>query len=804
MGTVPYVLSMAQADAFAQGAPAAPPSPLSPDGEAGHDEVFAIPARLAAGVCALIYAALTVVLGRHLLANLGSTVAHDAGDPLLTAAILKWNATHWPLSDAWWQFPIFHPTRDTMAFSEHLLGLSAVASPIYWFTRDTLVTANLATLLTYPLSALAMYALVFRLTRSVAGAFIAGLAFGFAPYRVSQLPHVQMLAAFWAPLALLGLHAYIETRRRRWLVLYGTTWMLQGAANGYALVFFSVLIALWVVWFVVLRWDWRACVGIAAATFVGAVPLVPILYEYIVVHARHGFERSLAEIQGFSADVSAVLCAPADLSLWGWLRVMCRSEGELFPGVCVIGLWAVAIARSLGRFSGMTAPGRSRVLTLLVRLLIIVGLIYSAIVVSVVLLGPWRIDWAFLKISTSSARKPALIAAACLVGVLLLSPFVRSTVRRSSTIGFYLLASVITWLMTLGPTITFMGVPSGYEGPFKWLLVLPGTTGLRVPARFWLMTMLCLSVVAGISVADLLRGRSRRLAAIVTLVVALGVLGDGWNGSIPAVAASSAIPGEELMRRATVLELPADGSFLDIAAVFRAVQGGWNTINGYSGWQPSYYFALIGASRDESSDVFTPFQRLGEVRVLVKSEATRLQALVERQPGARLVAQNTSLAQYRLPRLELTASEVAGQRIPIRELRSECSTTYLGAMKDGDEQTLWQCALTDERQPLIVDLGTTTTVSAIVHSIGKQFWLYPKAVEIETSEDGQTWLPARSGSVRHDVMIAGMRDAALLRVVLAFPPRPARYLRLRGTPGDPQFPWTIAELEVWPEARGIR
>jgi hypothetical protein len=234
------------------------------------------------------------------------------------------------------------------------------------------------------------------------------------------------------------------------------------------------------------------------------------------------------------------------------------------------------------------------------------------------------------------------------------------------------------------------------------------------------------------------------------------------------------------------------------------VQGGWNTINGYSGWQPSYYFALIGASRDESSDVFTPFQRLGEVRVLVKSEATRLQALVERQPGARLVAQNTSLAQYRLPRLELTASEVAGQRIPIRELRSECSTTYLGAMKDGDEQTLWQCALTDERQPLIVDLGTTTTVSAIVHSIGKQFWLYPKAVEIETSEDGQTWLPARSGSVRHDVMIAGMRDAALLRVVLAFPPRPARYLRLRGTPGEPQFPWTIAELEVWPEARGIR
>ena len=157
--------------------------------------------RLAAIGTTLLYVAITAFLGRHLLSNLSTTVAHDAGDPLLTAALLKWNATHWPLTDAWWQLPIFLPTRDTMAFSEHLLGISAVASPIYWMARDTLVTSNLVTLLTYPLCAMAMYALVFRLSGSVAAALVAGLAYGFAPYRVSQLPHIQMLAAFWAPLA---------------------------------------------------------------------------------------------------------------------------------------------------------------------------------------------------------------------------------------------------------------------------------------------------------------------------------------------------------------------------------------------------------------------------------------------------------------------------------------------------------------------------------------------------------------------------------------------------------------------------
>jgi hypothetical protein len=759
--------------------------------------------RLAAIGTTLLYVAITAFLGRHVLAHLGSTIIHDAGDPLLTAAILKWNATHWPMTDAWWQMPIFYPTRDTMAFSEHLLGLSAIASPIYWITRDTLVTSNLATLLTFPLCAMAMYALVFRLSGgSVAAALVAGLAYGFAPFRISQLPHVQMLASFWAPLALLALHEYIDTRRARWLVLYGAAWMLQGAANGYALVFFSVLVGLWVVWFVLLRRDWRALVGIAVATIVAAMPLAPILYEYVVVHARNGFVRSVAEMEAYSADVSAVLCAPSDLTVWGWLRVMCRPEGELFPGLVVIGLWGVACAERAARFGAGTAATGSWWLKLLVRLVLGVGLLYGGIVVSVLLIGPWRIDWGFLHASVSSVRKPMLVLIACLVLSFLLSPFVRSAIRRSSTIGFYILASVITWLMTLGPTITFMGTPSGYHGPFNWLLSLPGSSGLRVPARFWLMTVICLSVVAGLVFAELIRGRFRHKATRATVLVAIGILADGWVTGIPAVPTPGPVPGEELLRRATVMEFPVDGSFRDTTAVFRAIEYGWHTPNGYSGWQPSYYFALVGASRAESSEVFTPFQRLGELRVLVDNDASRAQALVQQQPGATLVAQNGTLTQYRLPARKLEDAEVAGSRLEIRDLRSECQSPYVHVVNDRNEQTAWRCEFTDERQTLVVDLGRVTTVGAIVHSVGAEFWLHPGSETVETSEDGTAWMPARSGSVLYDVIASGLRRPSPLHIVLGFSPRSARYLRLRGSPGQPQFPWTIAELEVWSDSRG--
>jgi hypothetical protein len=63
-----------------------------------------------------IYIAATAAIGRDVLAHASDAAMHDSGDPLLTAAILHWTTTHLPLTDAWWQFPIFYPTRDTLAF----------------------------------------------------------------------------------------------------------------------------------------------------------------------------------------------------------------------------------------------------------------------------------------------------------------------------------------------------------------------------------------------------------------------------------------------------------------------------------------------------------------------------------------------------------------------------------------------------------------------------------------------------------------------------------------------------------------
>ena len=743
----------------------------------------------------LVYSILTVIIGREVLANLSTSVANDAGDPLLTAALLHWNAHHLPWTEAWWQLPIFYPTRDALAFSEHLLGLSVVVAPIDWITGDPLVTYNITSLLTFPLSALTMFLLVRYLTGSSAGAFIAGLAFGFAPFRISQLPHIQMLAAFWAPLALLGLHAFLDTGKRRWLGLYGLTWMLQAAANGYALVFFSVLVGLWALWFVVAQRRWRDLGMIAGATMLAAVPLVPILYTYVTVHRLHGFTRGIDEIRGLSADVAALLCAPPGLTFWGWVRVACRAEGELFPGPGLFALCAAALVGVLRSRQGAPAWLVSTWVTRLRHLLMAVAAIYAVVIAAALIVGPWRIDWAFVHVSVASLRKPMLIGATALLLALVLSPGVLAAARRSSVSGFYLLGALVTWLLALGPTVTLMGVPTGYSGPFAWLLALPGADGLRVPARFWLMTVICLSVAAGVFVAECLARRSRVVSAVLVTLLGGAVLADGWPNRIGVQAAPPPVPDATKLVGQTVMELPV-AQYSDIAAQWRAIVGGWKSVNGFSGFGPSYYATLSSAVAFGEDALFQPFQQNAELHVIVPKGAPRLQALVERQPGSTKTAENDWALQYRLPPRRMAVSQPPGPRLPIVSLRSACAGDSLPLALDNDLTTRMVCSPSGDAPEVHVDLGRVASVGSFVQGLGPYWWDAPRHLVVETSVDGATWSEAWNQSILGATIAAAMRDPASLRIVLSFAPREARFLRARPEHQEPDYTWTIAEVEV--------
>jgi hypothetical protein len=746
---------------------------------------------------ALVYLAVTLLIGRDVLANLSTAIVGDVGDPVLNAGILAWNAINVPWTAAWYNFPGFYPATDALTFSEHLLGASPLSTPLYWLTRDAAIAYNLTVLLSYVLCGVAMFALIWRLTGHATAGFLAGFAYAFAPYRASHLGHVQVLVAFWAPLALLGLHAFLETGRRRWLALFGIAWMLQGAANGYFLVFFSVFIGFWVLWFVVAQRRWRDLGLIAAAAAVAIVPLIPILLRFIEVHGRYMLTRTADVIAAHSADVSAVLCAaPGLLTHQPYGGACVNSEGELFPGIALVGLCAAAATAA---WRPLRARSRGYwVATALSTVLVVTALATLWVATSVALTGPLAGTIARVPVSASNVLRPFSQGILLLLLAAATSPAVWTAVRRASIPGFYLLMAPVMWTFTWGPFPLLHGKPALPHGPYAWLMLLPGVDGLRVPARFWMMTVICLCIATGVLIAAALPRRRVATTAFVAVVGACGLALDGW-AVLPAAPLLPSPPRPDLMRGGVVLTLPLGSDIaLDVAAQLDAVTGGWVSANGYSGYDAPHYGRLRDASRQADPVVLTPFLARADLHVVVADGSQRHIDLVERQPGVTAVGAANGYRQYRIPRQgTVPATAPTGDQYKIAALSASCDADKLALALDGDEATRWECGPQREGQAMTADLGAVVSVGQVVPAIGIFSTDYPRWLVVETSTDGTTWEAAWDRGTLAEAVEALVNDPRRSRVVISFPSRPARYVRLRLASHDSVWYWTIAELEVW-------
>ena len=248
--------------------------------------------------CALAYLLLTLAYTWPLPVRMTTGVTHDLGDPLLNVWILWWTTKAAPLTAAWWNAPMFHPAPGTFAFSEHLLGLAPITAPVIALSGNPLLGYNVMVILSYVFCALAGHLLGYTLTRRHDASFVAGIAFAFAPYRLSQVPHIQVLCSFWTPVCLAALHRYDRGGRAPWAVLAAFAWFMQGLANGYYLLFSAVLICAWMLWYAS-RWPRIRWIAPSIAFACAALALAPILTGYQhILRDIYGFSRPLEEIRG--------------------------------------------------------------------------------------------------------------------------------------------------------------------------------------------------------------------------------------------------------------------------------------------------------------------------------------------------------------------------------------------------------------------------------------------------------------------------------------------------------------------------
>jgi hypothetical protein len=308
-------------------------------------------------LAALVAVVAALVMHWPLPLHIGSDVPRDLGDPLPQAWQVAWDGhalLHQPLD--WFRANTFWPLPNSLAFSDALAGY-APAGIVGSGPHAAIVRYDLLFLFAYALAFFGAYVLARELGAGRAGAFVAGAAFAYAPWRLEQDGHLHVLSSGGIPLALALLVRGYRTGRPLtvvggWLV---AAWQVSlGFTLGIQLAYLlAVLVAGAGVW------AWRRGLlpsrRVLLATAVGMLVLagaaLVLSRPYLEVGRDHPeAARRAHTVALYSGWLDQYLAAPGANTFWGPLTREVRAgqafipEQTLFPGLLVVLLALACLA----------------------------------------------------------------------------------------------------------------------------------------------------------------------------------------------------------------------------------------------------------------------------------------------------------------------------------------------------------------------------------------------------------------------------------------------------------------------------
>jgi hypothetical protein len=328
-------------------------------------------------------AVFAIVMNWPLILNLGDTIPLDLGDPMPQAWQVAWGGhalAHQPLhffdANQYWPF------AQTLAFSDALIGY-APAGLIGSGPYDAVVRYDLLFLFSYALAFFGAYLLARELGLGRGAALVAGVAFAFAPSRIEQDGHLQVISSGGIPLALaLGVRAL--RLRSPWAMLAGWLVALWQVSLGFSLGLPFGYLLLLLIAIAIVVWlrrgrpsvDRRLLAGAAVGGLIFAIGtgLLSVPYQEVADRFPQA-TRSPGVVAGYSGQPEAFVSASEENLIWGPITATFRDdlssipEQTLFPGLLVI---CLAIA-------GATWRGWPRGLR--------IGLVVAVIGISVLALG---------------------------------------------------------------------------------------------------------------------------------------------------------------------------------------------------------------------------------------------------------------------------------------------------------------------------------------------------------------------------------------------------------------------------------
>jgi hypothetical protein len=334
------------------------------------------------------------------------------GDARLIIWTLAWDnhavLDRLPLFDS----NIFYPAPHSLAYNEHLFGLSFFTLPIYALTGNPVLAYNIVWLLSFVLNGLAMHALLRRYTGRELASFAGALVYTFSYYKMLHAHgHLHLVWTWLLPLSLLALHRWNDRPSVARSLAWAAAILLQVLTSWYLAVMVVVVNAVASLAFAVgWRGQWRPRVAhVLLAVAVVAVAVWPFAREY-----RYLEPSGVTEAASNSADLAGYLVPPEHTWLGQlWLRRIGAGPRWIWGERTVFVGWTALAIAILGTITGIAR--RSRVA--------IFYLVLTAVAVALSI-GPsldasgWRLfDLVSRLPGLGAFRAPARFATIVLLGV---------------------------------------------------------------------------------------------------------------------------------------------------------------------------------------------------------------------------------------------------------------------------------------------------------------------------------------------------------------------------------------------------
>ena len=415
------------------------------------------------------------------------TSASYEGDSRLLIWTLAWDShavlTGTPLFDA----NIYYPLPHALARAEHHVGLGVFALPLYALSGNAVLTYWILWLLAFPLNAMAMHALAWRVTRDHAASLLAGVVYAFCFFRMHHAHgHIQLLWTWALPLVPLALERWLAqpTWRRAAMVTVLVT--IQALSSWYLAVFVAILAAVCAAVMVPGRTLTRAHVVQAVVALAAGALIVGWFARPYFGLAPGPLEEAAAN----AADVTAYLLPPENTWLgqrlvrhtalqprWIW------GEQTLFIGWSAAALALAAVASLVrGRGPDVASPP-------ILAAVVLTGLLALALSFGPSAIGASPFDLFAQVPGMALLRAPARFALLVMMAVALLVTCGYAAIVRGRSRGVragVLCVCIIAFLFESFVVRFPSGTPRPFPPPpvYERLTTLPGGAVASLPS-YW-------------------------------------------------------------------------------------------------------------------------------------------------------------------------------------------------------------------------------------------------------------------------------------------------------------------------------